>query len=113
LNSHPLNQAASRRLARLGNPGDNQQMSLLNLARQGLVEEDPDPAPDSPESRVLWVWGQHPSLQKVALNQLEDALSPQEVLSLPLAKVADRVTSCLLSLSQASASNDRLPDNES
>lgn len=96
LNANPLNQAALERLTKEREDELSGLIHLLALAYLGLLGEDGEPVdPFSPEGKVMMDWSQTVGMQAAALENLEDTLDYDEILELPLAKLAERIVGAL------------------
>ena len=93
LNKHPLNQAALQRLHQLGDGPDQHLPALLHLAVLGLSDQETG----EPSQAAVRLSGfQRTPRAAMRLVEQDSYLDPQEVLSLPLTQLADRVNEALM-----------------
>jgi len=92
---HPLNKAAEERFRKEGLPRDGG-LALFDLFNQGLAQwkGDLEGREDEPESLVL-ANAALPRFLPNSLALLEEELTPEEVLELPLQDLAESALSAL------------------
>jgi len=95
LNRHPLNEAALFRLQKENQDPDSDLIHLLSLAYIGMTQDEDGVDPFSPEGKILRDWTAGRNLQAAALENLEDAVSLEEIQKLPLPQLAEQIVGTL------------------
>ena len=103
LNQHPLNQAALRRLRQEGGEQHPLRLHLLSLAQFGLEDQAGEPLPgDDPLRKPLEDFSLSREHQQSALDHLQEAFDPSQVLNRPLRQLSQDISLCLRGATLAS-----------